>query len=159
MRFTNFGMLHLWKNSRTNAPIPTVLGNVLFDYTWSLIRWRGVWPFHHRLLESPSVMLLSFLPWRDGASYSQATTTTSLSLSVLTFPSRIEDIRSFDVNMELSLSQRPFQEVTSGSSVPSSGPNGEGRAPELIDYPHPPLKSHRRYTTQERAKRSVLVPV
>ena len=40
--------------------------------------------------------------------------------------------------MELSLSQRPFQEVISGSSVPSSGPNGEGRAPEFIDYPHPP---------------------
>ena len=40
--------------------------------------------------------------------------------------------------MEHSLSQRPFQEVISGSSVPSSGPNGEGRAPEFIDYPHPP---------------------
>ena len=70
-----------------------------------------------------------------------------VSLSILTFPSRIEDSRSFDVNMELSLSQRPFQEVTSGSSVPSSGPNGEGRAPEFIDYPHPPLKSHRSYKT------------
>ena len=44
--------------------------------------------------------------------------------------------------MKLSLSQRPFQEATSGSSVSSSGPNGEGRAPEMIDYPHPPLKSH-----------------
>ena len=31
---------------------------------------------------------------------------------------------------------------TSGSSVPSSGPNGGGREPELIDYPHPLLKSH-----------------
>ena len=66
-----------------------------------------------------------------------------LSLSVLTFPSRFDDICSFDVNMELSLSQRPFQEVTLGSSVPSSGPNGKGIAPELIDYPHPTLKSHR----------------
>ena len=71
-----------------------------------------------------------------------------VSLSILTFPSRIEDSRSFDVNMELSLlSQRPFQEVRSGSSVPSSGPNGEGRAHEFIDYPHPPLKSHRSYKT------------
>ena len=70
-----------------------------------------------------------------------------VSLSILAFPSRIEDSRSFDVNMVLSLSQRPFQEVTSGSSVPSSGPNGEGRAPEFIDYPHPPLKSHRSYKT------------
>jgi len=66
-----------------------------------------------------------------------------LSLSVLTFPSRLDDIRSFDVNMELSLSQQPFQEVTLGSSVPSSGPNGEDRVPELIDYPHPTLKTHR----------------
>ena len=66
-----------------------------------------------------------------------------VSLSILTFPSRIEDSRSFDVNMELSLSQRPFQEVILGSSVPSSDPNGEGRAPELIGYLHPPLKSHR----------------
>ena len=92
------------------------------------IRWRGIWPFHHRLLESQSCQEsapghVAFLPWRDGASYSQATTTTSLSLSVLTFSSRKEDIHSFDVNMELSVSQRSFQEVTSGSSVPSSGPN------------------------------------
>ena len=72
----------------------------------------------------------------------KATTATPLSLSVLTFPSRIDDIRSFDVNMELSLIQRPFREVTSGSSVPSSGRNGGDRAPELIDYPHPLLKSH-----------------
>ena len=68
------------------------------------------------------------------------TNITPLLLSVLTFPSRFDDIRSFDVNMELSLSQRPFQE---GSSVPASGPNGEGRAPELIDYRHPSLKGHR----------------
>ena len=92
------------------------------------IRWRGIWPFHHRLLESQSCQEsapghVAFLPWRDGASYSQATTTTSLLLSVLTFSSREEDIHSFDVNMELSVSQRSFQEVTSGSSVPSSGPN------------------------------------
>ena len=51
-------------------------------------------------------------------------------------PSWIKEIRSFDVNMELSL-----------SSVPSSGPNGEGLAPEFIDYPHPSLKSHRSYKT------------
>ena len=56
--------------------------------------------------------------------------------------------------MELSLSQRPFQEVTSGSSVPSSGRNGEGRAPEFIDYPHPPL----RVTDHIRLKNEALSP-
>ena len=117
----------------------------------SLIRWRGVWLFHHLLRKS--LRHVAFLPWRDGASYSQATTTTPLSLSVLTFPSRIEDIRSFDVNMELPLIQRPFQEVTSGSSVPSSGPNGGGRAPEFIDYPHPLLKSHIWYKTEDSRTR------
>ena len=49
------------------------------------------------------------------------------------------------LNMELSLSQRPFQEVTSGSSIPSSGPNGESRAPVLIDCPHSPFENHRRH--------------
>ena len=49
------------------------------------------------------------------------------------------------LNMELSLSPRPLQEVTSGSSIPSSGPNGESRAPVLIDCPHSPFKSHRRH--------------
>ena len=84
MWFPDFGTLHLWKNFRTNAPIPTVLGDVLFYYTWSLIRWQGIWSFHHRLLES--LIHVAFLPWRDGASYSQATTTTPLSLSFLLFP-------------------------------------------------------------------------
>ena len=65
--------------------------------------------------------------------------------AVFTFPSRIDDIRSFMLNMELSLSPRPLQEVTSGSSIPSSGPNGESRAPVLIDCPHSPFKSHRRH--------------
>ena len=99
MWFPDFGMLHLWKDSRTKAPTPTILEDVLSDYTWSLIRWRGVCLFHHLLRKSLSHV--AFLPLRDGASYSQATTTTPLSLSVLTFPFRIDDIRSFDVNMEL----------------------------------------------------------
>ena len=142
---THFGMLHLWKNSRTNAPIPTVLGNVLFYYTWSLIRWRGIWPFHHRLLESLSHV--AFLLDAMEQAILKRQLQRPVSLSILTFPSRIEDSRSFDVNMELSLNQRPFQEVTSGSSVPSSGRNGEGRAPEFIDYPHTSLKSHRSYKT------------
>ena len=125
------------------------------------IRWRGIWPFHHRLLESQSCQEsapghVAFLPWRDGASYSQATTTTSLSLSVLTFPSRIKDICSFDNNMELSLSQ----EVTLGSSVPSSGPNnGEGRAPELIDYPRDSPIQESEMIQDSRTRSSVLVPV
>ena len=38
--------------------------------------------------------------------------------------------------------------------IPSSGPNGEGRAPELIDCPHSPLKSQRWYKTQERGAQS-----
>ena len=65
-------------------------------------------------------------------------------------------IHSFDVNKELSPSQRPFQEVTSGSSVPSSSPNAEGRALELIDYPRAPLKSHRWYNI--RLKNKALSP-
>ena len=89
----------------------------------TLGNWFDDEAFGYSIIDSKSLSHVAFLPWRDGASYSQATTTTSLSLSVLTFSSRKEDIHSFDVNMELSVSQRSFQEVTSGSSVPSSGPN------------------------------------
>ena len=68
----------------------------------------------------------------------------------LLFPSGSMIFALLMLNMELSLSQRPFQEVTSGSSIPSSGPKGESRAQVLIDCPHSPLKSHRCHKTQER---------
>ena len=66
---------------------------VLFDYTGSLIA------FGCSNIDSKSLSHVAFLPWRDGASYSQATTTTSLSLSVLTFPWRLEDIHSFNITV------------------------------------------------------------
>ena len=117
----------------------------------TLGHWLDDEAFGHSIIDSLSLSHVAFLLWRDGESYSQATNITPLSLSVLTFPSRLDDICSFDVNIELSLSQRPFQEVTSGSLVPSSGPNGEDRVPELIDYPHPTLNSHRWYKTWDLA--------
>lgn len=63
MWFPDVGMLHLWKDSRTNAPTLTVLGDVFFDYTWSLIRWRGIWPFHHLLQESQSRCFSTVTRW------------------------------------------------------------------------------------------------
>ena len=144
MWFLDFGMLHLWKNSRTNTPTPTVLRDVLFYYTWSLIRWRGIWPFHYWLLESQSCCFSTVTRWSKLFASDKYNATLTIRSY---FSLQVWWYCSFDVNMELSLSQRMFQEVTLGSSVPSSGPNGEGLAPELIDYPHPTLKSHRWYKT------------
>ena len=77
-----------------------------------------------------------------------------VSLSILTFPSRIEDSRSFDVNMELSLNQRPFQEVTSGSSVPSSVVMVKVERRNLLTIHIP----HSRVTDHIRLKNEVLSP-
>ena len=65
----------------------------------TLGHWFDDEAFGYSIIDSKSLSHVAFLPWRDGASYSQATTTTSLSLSVLTFPCRLEDIHSFNVTV------------------------------------------------------------
>ena len=65
----------------------------------TLGHWLDDEAFGYSIIDSKSLSHVAFLPWRDGASYSQATTTTSLSLSVLTSPCRLEDILSFNVTV------------------------------------------------------------
>ena len=65
----------------------------------TLGHWLDDEAFGYSIIDSKSLSHVAFLPWRDGASYSQATTTTSLSLSVLTSPCRLEDILSFNVTL------------------------------------------------------------
>ena len=65
----------------------------------TLGHWLDDEAFGYSIIDSKSLSDVAFLPWRDGTSYSQATTTTSLSLFVLTFPCLLEDILSFNVTV------------------------------------------------------------
>ena len=65
----------------------------------TLGHWLDDEAFGYSIIDSESLSHVAFLPWRDGGSYSQALTTTSLSLSVLTSPCRLEDILSFNVTV------------------------------------------------------------